>query len=184
MQKNIRKIGEAIRLAYHWTKKEDTAIYLVIDNAGGHGTVGTKNKYAVLLEREYNIIIIWQIPNSPETNMLDVGVWASIQSMVEDIRRQLVMRNDELMNSVDKAFGRVGLESKALTNIYNRWIRVLKLIIHGQGDNSLVEECRGKNDNISELVYVGDETQALIACVEQRDDECIEEEEELMEEED
>ena len=57
--------------------------------------------------------------------------------------------------------------------------------IHGQRDNSLVEECRGKNDNISELVYVGDgETQALIACVEQRDDECIEEEEELMEEED
>ena len=43
----------------------------VNDNAGGRGTVGTKQEYERILQREFNIIIVWLIPNSPETNMLD-----------------------------------------------------------------------------------------------------------------
>ena len=126
----------------------------MIDNAGGHGTQGGKGEYKQILKDEFNIIIIWQVPNSPEMNMLDLGVWVSVQSMVENIHRQLVMKNDVLMDSVDRALGRVGLESEALNNIYNRWVKVLQLIIQGKGDNSFVESCRQKYEKVTDVVYV------------------------------
>ena len=45
--------------------------YLVIDNAGGHGDDITKDWFERKLRNKYKIIIDWQVPRSPETNMLD-----------------------------------------------------------------------------------------------------------------
>ena len=41
-----------------------------------------------------------------------------------------------------------------LQYIYNRWMKVLNLIVKGKGDNQLVERCRGKSEKVEELVYV------------------------------
>ena len=66
------KVGQAMRDTYHWIPNSEK-LYLVMDNAGGHGTNDAKYCYVEALQ-EYNVDIIWQVPRLPETNMLDLGV--------------------------------------------------------------------------------------------------------------
>ena len=40
------------------------------------------------LKEDYNIILKHQVPNSPETNLLDLGVWRALQSAVENLSHQ------------------------------------------------------------------------------------------------
>ncbi len=45
----------------HWIPPEQE-IYLVMDNAGGHGTEEAVDEYTRVLNEEYNIIILHQAP--------------------------------------------------------------------------------------------------------------------------
>jgi len=69
-----------------------TVIYLIIDNAGGHGTNDGIEEYHELsaLFQKYKSQLLHQVPNSPETNLLDLGVWRAMQSLFENLscRRQ------------------------------------------------------------------------------------------------
>ena len=60
-------------------------LVLIMDNAGGHGSDEAKLIFIDTLLREYNIVVHWQIPNSPELNLLDLGIWQMIQSDVEKL---------------------------------------------------------------------------------------------------
>ena len=82
MLKAMECVGKAIRAAYHWIAREKEC-YLVMDNAGGHGTNEAIQQYTNNLRDCYNIRIIWQIPRLPYTNMLDLGIWMSLQARVE-----------------------------------------------------------------------------------------------------
>jgi hypothetical protein len=72
------RIGMEIREKYHWVPRGES-VYLVMDNAGGHGTDDAKLAYTEDLLK-WKIVIIWQIPMSPATNMLDLGVWMTLES--------------------------------------------------------------------------------------------------------
>ena len=94
MLKWIPEVAKAMREVYHWipaTKK----LYLVMDNAGGHGMDNAKELYVEELNK-HNIETIWQLPRSPEINMLDVGVWMSIHARKingrHSVRRLSVVR--------------------------------------------------------------------------------------------
>ena len=54
MRLAMNRVGKVMREKYYWVKKE-TAIYLVIDNAGGHGTNDCVQEYTDRLRTEYNI---------------------------------------------------------------------------------------------------------------------------------
>ena len=164
MLANIQDIGRAIRTKYYWID-EECEIYLVMDNAGGHGTNDTKEEYVRILHEEFNVTIVWQVPNSPESNMLDLGVWMTIQSQVERVHRTKVMRNDTLAESIEEAWDLV--EPEKLTNIYMRWKKVLELIIKGKGDNQLVEKCRNKNEKVEDVVYVSQSDRVGMAVAEE-----------------
>eukprot|EP00957_Ditylum_brightwellii_P160037 12182380-Ditylum_brightwellii.AAC.2 len=69
----MSKVGEAFRKAYFWVKKIDF-IYIVLDSAGGYGTKEAIRKYKGYLFEKYNIILVHQVPQSPETNILDLGI--------------------------------------------------------------------------------------------------------------
>jgi len=73
-----------------------------MDNAGGHGSNVAIAPYRSDLLDKYNVEIIFQIPRSPYTNVLDLGVWMSLQAQVE--RQHYVKRcnADALVNSVMK----------------------------------------------------------------------------------
>ena len=47
----------------------------MMDNCGGHGTILAIETHEKTLLDEFNIEIIHQVPNLPETNLLDLGVW-------------------------------------------------------------------------------------------------------------
>ena len=117
MLDKIEEIGNAIRNSFHWVNR-NIPIHLFMDNAGGHGTNKTKESYIKLLQDKFNIIVKWQVPNSPEMNMLDLGTWMAIQSLVEKKHRSLVMRNDVLANTVKESFNE--LSSNTLSNIHER----------------------------------------------------------------
>ena len=55
------KVGSAIRAAFHWIPPSSPC-YLVMDNAGRHGSKEAIGEYKRMLLEKYNIIIIFQIP--------------------------------------------------------------------------------------------------------------------------
>ena len=180
MLNQVDAIGKAIRYAYRNVVSDKFPIYLVMDNAGGHGTVEAKQTFVERLEMVYNVRVNWQVPNSPDTNMLDLGVWMTIQSKVEELHRTLVLDNDVLAKTVIEAFET--FDSDKLTNIYERWEKVLDLIIKNEGRNDLVEHCCGDEspDHIPTFVsfdnqkHPVDMRQIIDDVYQQTDSECSE----------
>ena len=148
MSDSIDEIGSSIRSHYSFVP-HNKPIYLFMDNAGGHGKVDVKEEYVKKLAEVYNIIVEWQVPHSPETNMLDLGVWMALQCHMEQIHKERVMRNDILACSVSEAYTKV--DHMVLTRVYERWKLVLRLIIAGKGTNNLVESHRSLRANLVSL---------------------------------
>lgn len=135
-------VGTAMRIKMSWVPAHET-IYLFMDNAGGHGTDAAVKKYTEELEDRHNIIIIQQVPRSPETNMLDLGVWRSIQCAVEKEHLYMRYHADSLARTVERAWD-TRLKPEAFKKVYDRLYLVLRLIIEDNGGNNLVESKRGK----------------------------------------
>ena len=141
MAETMPEVGEAIRKAYHWVPSEDR-IFLLLDNAGGHGTKDVVNEYVNMLEERFNIECIHQCPRSPCTNMLDLGAWMALQNVVQRMHFRKRNQHDVLARTVMLAFDE--LDPKKLENIHKRWVKVLHLIIEDEGGDRLVEKRRGK----------------------------------------
>ena len=75
---------------------------LFMDNASGHSKKDIKEQYVKILKDKYNVEVEWQIPNSPDTNMLDLGMWLCLQSKVEVQHKRKVMNKDVLAHTVEK----------------------------------------------------------------------------------
>ena len=142
MLRIMPKVGKAIREAYFWVGKDDK-IYLVLDSAGGHGTNEAIAKYKADLERDYKIILVHQIPQSPDTNALDLGIWMSLQSAVEKVHRLRRGDPEALHQSVIKVWDKVASE-EAFVKVFDRLKKNYALIKKNGGGNDLVEEYRGK----------------------------------------
>jgi hypothetical protein len=144
MLENIPIVGAEIRRSMHWIPPEQE-IYLVMDNAGGHGTEEAVDEYTRILNEEYNIIILHQAPRSPETNALDLGLWMSLQSHVEKLHRNRTRDPDGLAVSVKQAWDHLPVET--IQKVFDRIPVVLQLIVEGDGDNINVEDRRGRHNN-------------------------------------
>ena len=109
MLRIMPKVEKAVRDAHFWVDKNDP-IYLVLDSAGGHGTGEAIAKYKADLESDFNIIVVHQIPQSPDTNALDLGIWMSLQSAVEKKHRLRRGDMEALHESVIKVWDEVASE--------------------------------------------------------------------------
>ena len=97
-----------------------------------------------MLRDEYNIKVVWQVPQSPETNLLDLGVWMGLQSHVERLHRCRTKTSAKaLARTVEEAW-RMYDSYQPFRNVYKRWDKVLRLIVAGNGDNVLVDKARKK----------------------------------------
>ena len=150
MQDSVDEIGEAIRKAFYFLPSTHP-IYLFMDNAGGHGKKKVKLEYEAKLKKQYHVHVVWQIPHSPETNMLDLGVWMSLQSKVEVHHKRRVMFEDVLARSVEMCWNSSSIGVKIIKSVHDRWKLVLQLIIQGNGSNNLVEKHRGLKSNLLDL---------------------------------
>ena len=75
-------VGVALRISCHWMSLT-IIIYLVMDNARCISNNECAIKYTRILKDEFNVVIIHQVLRSPYTNVLDLGVWRLLQSIVE-----------------------------------------------------------------------------------------------------
>jgi hypothetical protein len=83
------------------------------------------------------------VPRSPETNLLGLGVWRSIQAAVVKEHLFKLYDEDALTRSVKRAWEN-RLSADVFARVYGRLIKVLQLIQADNGGNNLVEEQRGK----------------------------------------
>lgn len=137
----LPRMAKAIREKFNYLP-EGTIIYLQMDNAGGHGTNEVKEKYEQLLRDQYKIEIIWQPPRSPELNLLDLGVWRSLQSRTEKLGFELRNTKDAIWEAAEKAFRQ--MDPEKLGNVVDRLKKVYHLVVDDNGDNTKVESQRGK----------------------------------------
>jgi len=113
-----------------------------MDNAGGHGTDDAIIEYTARLRDVYNIEISHQIPRSPFTNVLDLGVWCALQAAVEKKHFMKRCSIDALVNTVNLTWTDDSLD-KSIKNVFLRLEKVICLINEGDGANDLVETKRG-----------------------------------------
>ena len=132
------RVGKSIREAYHWIPPSEKC-YLVMDNAGGHGTDDAIEKYIKMLDEKYNITTIFQIPRSPYTNVLDLGVWCSLQARVEKTHFNKRCEVNALSRSVYDTWNHGHLDDM-ITRVFDRLRNVLVLICEAKGKNDLVEQ--------------------------------------------
>ena len=135
----VDEIGDSIQKSFHWVKK-GVPIHLFMDNISSHGTIDCKEEFVKTLKEKYNVVVVWQVPRSPETNLLDLGVWMSFQSLVERLHRFQLMEPNVLNRTVMKAWIVYSGYTK-LKEVDDRWKEVLALIIKDDGSNALVETC-------------------------------------------
>ena len=95
----IDRVGKALREKMWWIAKEDE-IFLIMDNAGGHGKNDIIELYTLNLKENYNVTIIHQVPRSPYCSTLDLGVWCSLQASVEKTHYMRRCNTDALVRSV------------------------------------------------------------------------------------
>jgi hypothetical protein len=74
--------------------------------------------------------------------MLDLGVWAAVQSFVEKLHRGHRTDVSAIANTVERAWGK--MDSDCFRKVYLRWQEVIKLILEDNGGNAKVEERRGR----------------------------------------
>jgi len=144
MLANLPIIAAEIREAMPWVPNEQ-AIYLVMDNAGGHGTRAAREEYTRRLRNEFNIIILQQSARSPEVNALDLGIWMSIQAAVEVRHRNRRRDPDGLVATVREAWD--NLPAGTIQKVFGRIPTVLQLIVDSGGDNVTVEDRRGRRND-------------------------------------
>jgi len=141
MKEHMDSIGRAIRAKYSWVPAE-AEIFLVMDNAGGHGTRDTIDLYVAELLENHNVRVVWQEPRGPELNLLDLGAWMSLQSAVEKHFRGNRNHVDVLWRKIEDVWA--FYDAAVFHKIWDRWKLALDLIIADGGDNRLVNEHRGK----------------------------------------
>jgi hypothetical protein len=111
---------------HHWIPPQDR-VYLVMDNAGGHGTREAREECTRWLLEEFNVEIIQQSARSPEVNALDLGIWMSVQSAVECRHQEWWRDPDGLAISVQEAWQH--LPEDTIHRVFERIPIVLHLIL-------------------------------------------------------
>ena len=146
-----------------------TPIYLNMDNAGGHGTIIKKASYCAAMLFIYNIIIVFQPPNSLDTNALDVGFWCAIQAEVSKLCRKVRMYTAPLVQNVQLAWRTFDSPegAKKLENIVD-YLRIEAInTVLDNGGNDKAESVRGKKkatyaaDYIPAVVYIENRAEFL-----------------------
>ena len=150
MLETMNEVGKAIRDAHHcWVKwdpqcfQESDVAHLVMDNAGGHGSNEAVEKHTEDLKNKHKIETIQQVPRSPETNVLDLGIWMSLQSAVEKEHRGQKSDANALDKTVMKAWANVA-SKEAFLNVFGKLPVIHNNIKRSRGGNNLVETRRGK----------------------------------------
>ena len=112
-----------------------------MDNTRGYGTNTAIEEYKNNLRDNYNIEIIWQVPRSPYTNVLDLGIWILLQARVKREHYLKRCTVDALVHSVETIWRSSDLNN-VMTKVFKKLGVVFCNILKANGRNNLVEDNR------------------------------------------
>ena len=78
----IIRVWHAIREIIYWFPRHER-VCLFIDGAGGHTTNKVINEYDKKLMFDFNIKPFFQVPRTPYSNVLDLGIWCRSEADIE-----------------------------------------------------------------------------------------------------
>jgi hypothetical protein len=133
-------IGAEIHHRMPWVPLQEP-IYLIMDNAGGHGTREAVDQYTRALRNQINVIIKQQPAHSPELNALDLSIWMSLQPTVKQVNWNVRRDAEALTTTVQEAWRDLPVDT--IQRVFIRIPMVYQLIAECGGDNVNVEELRG-----------------------------------------
>ena len=104
-----------------------------MENTGGHGTVLEIETCAKTSLDEVSIKKNHQVTKLPETNQLDLGLQASLQSSVEYLSWRQGQDQDILNATVLSSWESVPV--KTIGKVFERWVKVLDLMLKDNRDS-------------------------------------------------
>ncbi|KAF0718363.1 Aste57867_1744 [Aphanomyces stellatus] len=122
----VNKVVPAIKASFPSANKR---VVLQHDNATPHGSI-TDAVLASVSKDGWTFVMRQQPPNSPDLNVLDLGFFASIQSLQYKSMSRTV---DDVIRSTLAAFEHLSYES--LENVFLTFQAVLRLVLEHDGDN-------------------------------------------------
>ena len=114
----MNRVGEAIRQSFHWVPI-DELVYIFIDGARVHGTKEAIVEYNDNLQEKFNIQLVFQVPRTPYSNVLDLGVWCGLQAAVEKTHFMRRCEVNVLVRSVYETWEK-GKLNELITKVFNR----------------------------------------------------------------
>jgi hypothetical protein len=139
-------------------------VYLYMDNAGGHGTEEAIKEYTKILHDVFRIEKMHQVPRSPETNTLDLGIWCCLQWAVDALMKGRQGDIEALHQGVMEMWNKTDLEG-AFSNVWKHLARVLRLIHMDNGGNEQVESKRGRKWTKLDEPVLDDDLQGMTPAV-------------------
>ena len=138
----MNRVGEVIRQSFHWVPI-DELVYLFIDGAGGRGTKDAIIEYTNNLQENLNNQLVFQVPRTPYSNVLDLGVWCGLQTTVEKTHFMRRCEINILVRSVYETCEK-GKLNELITKVFNRLKNFLVVIVEGNGGKEMAESKQGK----------------------------------------
>jgi len=132
MLRTMPQVGLQIREKMPWIPANQP-IFLQLDNAGGHGTKQAIREYTRILLEQHNVMVIHQPSRSPDTNVLDLGLWMSLQSHVEKAHRERCITTDAIAQST--AEGWEHLPDRTITSVFAKLPDIWQGIVDTNGNN-------------------------------------------------
>ena len=157
----ITKLIPAIVERWPVSDRNSRKIFIQQDGAKNHIREGDKLFNAALEENGVNAVLYTQSPNSPDVNLLDLGLFRAIQSF-----NDAALRNEEeLIKAVGEAY-----ENYPREKINRTWLTLqccFNQIITHHGDNDydidhISKEKLERNGNLPNVIDVVDDTEGLL----------------------
>ena len=122
----------------------DRDVWVQQDNAPAHNIADDPDIVAAGTADGWNIRLLNQPPNSPDTNILDLGFFNSIQSLQD---RTTLNTVDELIEEVKRVFD--AQEPATLAKVWTTYQAVLEQIMLAKGDKTfkLPHLCKATNSH-------------------------------------
>ena len=136
MRKRTIMIGDAIN--NEWPRKDiEKTIRIQMDNATPHISEDDPEWIAAKSRWSFNIVLVRQPPQSPDCNVLDLGLWTSIQALQ---RKEPIIINArtefELVRAVQKSF--IKLPATTIDSCWETLTNILREIHANNGGNRFV----------------------------------------------
>jgi hypothetical protein len=141
----------------HWPFINSRRVKIQMDNAGGHGGATKIEEIRVALAA-LGIDLVCQPANSPEFNVLDLGVWRGLQALVNKLMRDVRDDADVLWANVQKAWTQWGDTKKdSHVKIWKRLEVNAENCLEAKGGNRCIEAKKGYKIELPEKVLAANE---------------------------